>query len=56
MDNMRKEEIYKVSHQTLVTSEIRKLRLNWLGQMPEGASAKLAFKEHLKKGKGNSRR
>ena len=55
-DKIRNEEIYKRSHQIPITTEIKKRRLNWLGHMlrlPEGTPAKLAFKEHLKKAKGN---
>ena len=58
-DKIRNEEIYKRSHQIPITTEIKKRRLNWLGHMlrlPEGTPAKLAFKEHLKKAKGNRRR
>ena len=49
---MKNEEIYKRSHQTPITTEIKKRRLNWLGHMlrlPERTPAKLALKEHLKK-------
>ena len=56
MDKIRNEEIYKRSHQTTITTEIKKRRLNWLGHMlrlPEITPAKLAFREHLKKVKGN---
>ena len=55
-DKIRNEEIYKRSHQIPITTEIKKRRLNWLGHMlrlPEGTPAKLAFKEHLKRAKGN---
>ena len=55
-DKIRNEEIYKRSHQIPITTEIKTRRLNWLGHMlrlPEGTPAKLAFKEHLKKAKGN---
>ena len=55
-DKVRNEEIHKRSHQMPITTEIKKRRLNWLGHMlrlPEKTSAKLAFREHLKKAKGN---
>ena len=55
-DKVRNEEIYKRSHQTPITTDIKKWRLNWLGHMlrlPEKTPAKLAFREHLKKAKGN---
>ena len=55
-DKVRNEEIYKRSHQISITTEIKKRRLNWLGHMlrlPEKTPAKLAYREHLKKAKGN---
>ena len=51
-DKIRNEEIYKRSHQTPITTEIKKRRLNWLGhklRLPERTPAKLAFRELLKK-------
>ena len=56
LDKIRNEEIYKRSHQTTITTEIKKRRLNWLGhtlRLPERTPAKLAFREYLKKVKGN---
>ena len=58
-DKIRNEEIYKRSQQIPITTEIKKRRLNWLGHMlrlPGRTPAKLAFKEHLKKAKGNRKR
>ena len=50
------QEKDKISHQTPITTEIKKRRLNWLGHMlrlPDRTPAKLTFREHLKKAKGN---
>ena len=55
-DKIRNEKTYKRSHPIPITTEIKKRQINWLGHMlrlPEGAPAKLAFKKHLKKAKGN---
>ena len=44
------------SHQTPITTEIKKRSLNWLGHMlrlPERIPEKLTFREHLKKAKGD---
>ena len=59
VDKVRNEEIYKRSHHTTITIEIKKRRLNWLGHMlrlPDGTPAKSAFKEHLKKANGLPRK
>ena len=59
MDKIRNKEIYNRSHQIPITTEIKKRRLNWLAHMlrfPEMTPAKLAFRDHLKKAKGNRRR
>ena len=48
--------IHKRSHQKLITTKIKKRRLNWLGHMlrlPDILPEELALKEHLKISKGN---